>query len=119
VNEWPYTGSRSTGAMVVSQTMDVAMGGLVTKFVPIAAGPRSFVLADKLASCRFVFQEARPGLEIERWVPVWISDHWPTAIRVEMQPLQPEDGQLHMTTFTSPVRINRIAFELYDDATNN
>lgn len=118
VNERPYTGSRSAGVLVVNQTLDVAVGGLVTKFVPIGAGSQSFVLADKLASCQFLFQEARPAPEIERWVPVWTSDHWPTAIRVQMQPLTPGDGQLHMSTLTSPVRINRLAFELYDDATN-
>jgi hypothetical protein len=114
VNESPYTGPWSTGAMVTGrETID---GASVTTFRPIETGPNSFILADRLVSCRFFFQERRPQPEYQRWDEVWIkSASFPTAIRVEMQPQNTDPTQLKMISITAPVRIDKLPLETYVD----
>ena len=56
VNEHPYTGPVSTGAYCLGYTLDPVTNTRVSLFRPIQTGPGSFVLADKLAYCRFVFE---------------------------------------------------------------
>jgi general secretion pathway protein J len=114
VNEAPYASPISTGLLVTGRsTIDGA--GLMTTFSPIEVGPQSFVLADKLASCRFLYQEPRPRPEYSRWVELWTGQQWPTGIRIEMTPLADEPGQLHMMTVTAPVHINKAPLQTYED----
>lgn len=113
VNEVPYRGPLSAGEMVIGRnTVD---GGLMTLFRPIEVGPQSFVLADKLSACRFLYQEARPKPEYQRWVDTWVKPQWPTSIRIEMQPLTNEPGQLKMMTITAPVHVDKKPLETYED----
>jgi general secretion pathway protein J len=114
VNEIPYASSYSAGEIVTGRSTIEGLG-LLTTFRPIEVGPQSFVLADKLASCRFLYQEPRPKPEYQRWVEVWSKPQWPTSIRVEMVPLTNEPGQLRMMTLTAPVRVNKAPLELYED----
>jgi prepilin-type N-terminal cleavage/methylation domain-containing protein len=114
VNEWPYTGSLSAGAMITGRATIGGLG-LMTTFRPIEAGPGSFVLADKLASCRFFYQEPLPKPDYQRWDEIWIKLQWPTSIRIEMQPLSSEPGQLKMTTVTAPVHVTKAPLERYED----
>lgn len=114
VNELPYTGPASAGATVTGQIPGGEFGTM-TSFRPIEAGPGSFVLADKLATCHFVFQESRPAPEYQRWHDSWSKPEWPIAIRVEMTPLNPESGILKMMTVTAPVRLTKSPMQTYAD----
>jgi prepilin-type N-terminal cleavage/methylation domain-containing protein len=114
VNEWPYTGPASAGIMVTGRSTIDGLG-LMTTFRPIEAGPNSFILADKLASCRFLYQEIRPQPEYQRWDETWILPTWPRAIRIEMLPLTAEPGQLKMVSVTAPVHVTKAPLDSYED----
>jgi hypothetical protein len=109
VNEVPYMGPFAAGTLCVSRGIDPTLGLPVVRFVPIEAGPASFVLADRLASCRFLylFPAMPPDRPVEEWVPLWALPRWPLAVRVEMAPLPEEVGRLHPATVTVPFRVNR------------
>jgi len=107
VNEHLYSGPRSTGQFCVPS-------GPTPSFIPIQTGPASFVLADKLAYCRFSFRELRPMPEAARWVPLWTQQRMlPNAIRMEMAPLQPSAAKLEPVTLTMPVHVTRLPLEDY------
>jgi hypothetical protein len=102
VNEHLYSGPRSTGLFC-------AASGLNGVFMPIQTGPASFVLADKLAYCRFSFREMLPPPENARWVPVWTKQQFlPNAIRMEMAPIAPSAARLEPVTLTMPVHVTRL-----------
>ncbi len=72
------------------------------------ANPHSFVLADKLAYCRFTYMgpapnPADPGI----WAPAWDHPGWPFAIKVEMAPMDPNPSRLQPVTVTVPVYMYR------------
>ncbi len=115
VNEIPYSGSRSAGRFVLGRAFDPNIGRVMTRFAPIEASLESFVLADKLASCSFSYQEIRPRPEMQRWVPVWSLEQWPDAIRIEMEPLGEVGARLHMISIVAPVHVTRSPTEVYDD----
>jgi prepilin-type N-terminal cleavage/methylation domain-containing protein len=107
VNEHLYSGPRSAGQFC-------AGGGPIPVFLPILTGPGSFVLADKLAYCRFSFRELRPPPESARWVPIWTQDRLlPNAIRIELAPLHPNAAKLEPVTLTMPVHVTRLPMEDY------
>jgi hypothetical protein len=114
VNEIPYTSPYSAGEIVTGRSTIEGIG-LMTLFRPIEVGPQSFVLADKLASCRFLYQEPRPKPELQRWDELWAKTQWPTSIRIEMVPLANDPGQLKMMTLTAPIRVNKAPLETYED----
>jgi general secretion pathway protein J len=108
VTEHLYTGPRSAGMFCFGLAMDPIAGAPGTRFRPVEAGPRAFVLADRLAFCRFLFHETTPPPVNERWVPQWGRLYqWPDGIRVEMQPLEPDRGRLQVLTVTAPIRVRR------------
>lgn len=106
VNEHLYTGPRGAG-------LYCAGGGPALQFVPIQTGPDSFVLADKLAFCRFSFRQLVPPPEQARWVQRWTLPALPNAIRIEMAPLAPDASRLEPLTLTIPVRVTRLPMEPY------
>ena len=107
VNELLYSGIKSTEGICVGALG--GPGGSRGRFRPVEPSPRSFILADKLASCRFLYRElipnAPPDVNPENWVTQWAKSGLPTAIRIEMTPLEAGPGSLHVMTVTSPVRI--------------
>ena len=113
VNEIPYANPFSAGELVTGRS--TVYGGLLTTFRPVQVGPQSFVLADKLASCRFLYREPRPQPEYQRWVEQWVKPEWPASIRIEMQPLNNVPGQLTMMTITAPVHVDKQPLETYED----
>jgi len=115
VNETLYSGSRSAGQFVLGRAFDPNIGRSLTRFTPIEPGTNSFVLADKLESCTFSYQEVRPRPEYQRWVPVWSLDQWPDAIRIEMSSLGEVGKRLHMISVVAPVHVTRSPTEIYDD----
>jgi prepilin-type N-terminal cleavage/methylation domain-containing protein len=116
VNERPYTGPISAGAVALGYQIDIPTRTRIPLFRPIVAGPASFVLADRLAFCRFRFETPRLGPQFPAvWVDHWIRDNWPAAIRVEMAPLEPDPGRLQPMTVTSAVHVNKILGLEYAD----
>lgn len=110
VNELLYTGPRSTGAFCLG----MAPGAAAPAFRPIEIGPLSFVLADKIAYCRFSFKEFLPPYGEGQWLARWNKPFLPTAIRVEMVPLEPNPGRLQLLPLTIPVHLNRDPMARYD-----
>jgi prepilin-type N-terminal cleavage/methylation domain-containing protein len=119
INEWLYTGPLGAGQFCTGVARDPLTNLQVGQFLPIQVGPSSFVLADKLAYCRFTFRnpppQGAPPTET-KWIASWTYiDHLPDAIRIEMAPLNPDSGRLQPVTLTQPVRVNRLPLELYDN----
>jgi prepilin-type N-terminal cleavage/methylation domain-containing protein len=114
VNEHLYTGPRAAGLFCVGAAPDPATNTLATRFVPVQIGPGSFVLADKLAYCRFSYREYIPPAG-PKWLLRWTRPVLPTAIRVEMAPLVPDVSRLQPVTLTLPVRVTRLPLEPYEN----
>ncbi len=106
VNELLYSGSESTGLL--------CLGGTPPRYLPVTASPRSFVLADRLAYCRFVYQELMPHPQPRRWIPSWVASELPVAVRIEMAPLDRAAG-LELGTITLPIRASRNQHWWYAD----
>jgi len=101
VNEIPYTGSLSAGQLCREQN------GL-PQFLPVAAGPQSFVLADKLAFARFSYLGPAPNAsQPEIWTPVWKEKVLPLAVRIEMAPLEADPSQVQPISITAPTYLHR------------
>ena len=112
VNELPYS-PQMAGATCMGTLRDPDRGITMGVFRPIPVGPGSFVLADKLAYCRFSYRDFQPPPLGERWLPEWPLGKWPTAVRIEMAPLGPDPAKLPLMSLTVPVRVNRQPYETY------
>lgn len=113
VNEHPYAGSRSAGIFCAGMIADGTTGLPVPAFHPIAVGPQSFVLADRLAYCRFSFLERGRGPEPDRWVTHWTAPRWPAAVRIEMAPIEADAVRLRPLTLTVPVQVTALPGRSY------
>jgi hypothetical protein len=107
VNEIPYTGPLSAGRFALGRAVDTTLGAQVIQFQPIAVGPTSFVLADRLAFCRFQYKEPAPPPMLERWTPRWILERWPLALRIDMAPLEDDPAGLRPLSVSAPIRVRR------------
>jgi len=108
VNENLYSGPRAAGAFCLGPGRDSELGVETQRFIPIVVGPRSFVLADHLASCNFSYLGPLPEKDPEQWFPAWTPpDRWPLGIRIQMAPLDSSTGRLKPLTVTAPVHVNR------------
>ena len=107
VNETPYTGPAQAGATIEGIETDAATGAPLIHFMPIAAGAQSFVLADKLAYCRFSYLEPHFEPPLRVWRPDWVTASLPLGIRIEMAPLDNGPSELHMSTITASFHVNR------------
>ena len=103
VNEFLYTGPASL--IPFCGGMGVAM----------QTGSRPFVVADKLAGCRFSYLLEDPRTKRRAWSEAFAGKTAPAAIRIEMLPLEPHPAQLQMTTMTFPIHVNPDAAERYAD----
>jgi len=118
VNELIYAGPPSTGRLCFGLRPNPLLANQPTPaFLPVETGPRSFVLADRLATCRLWYREALPDPPFERWLPAWGNPLLPSAIRIEMAPLPSDKMRLPLVTVTAPIRITRDPRMNYD-ATN-
>ena len=115
VNETAYTGPRSPGVFCLGLGPDAELGVSVQRFLPISIGSNSFVLADRLAYCRFSFLGSAPEKNLEQWLPNWIYPKWPAGIRIEMASLDTDLVSLKPVTVTVPVRVNRDPNLVYAD----
>jgi len=115
VNEIPYTGPRSTGALCLGYMMDPVANTRIPLFRPIQTGPGSFVLADKLVSCHFLFETPQVANIPPGWTDHWVRTDWPLAIRIEMAPLDPDPSRLQPMTITNAMHVNKIIGLEYAD----
>lgn len=111
VNEHLYWGPASTGALCLGPNPE----GPGLRFRPVATGPQSFVLADRLAYCRFWYLERLPPPERARWVAVWVQPVLPAAIRIEMARRESDASRLPLVTVTLPLRVNKDPRLFYAD----
>jgi len=101
VNEHLYSGPLSTGRFCVG--------------VPVRIGADSFVLADKLAECRFAFREEQELPQQPVWRVKWTKDFTPSAVRIDMIPLEPDPAKLHVSSIVAPFRVDRYPMMIYVD----
>ena len=119
VNETPYT-RLGAGSACADMTPD-PVAGMMVHFTPAVASPKSFVLADQLAYCRFSYLVTPPGPPRQpqflppQWTASATGTGWPVAIRVEMVPLVADPSHLQPITVTAPIRIHRSWQIHYDD----
>jgi prepilin-type N-terminal cleavage/methylation domain-containing protein len=117
VNELPYTGPVQAGETITGIETDPASGQGVPQFVSVAPGPQSFVLADRLAFCRFLYLQPLPEAPFQLWRPDWdMPARLPLAMRIEMAPLDTGASGLHVNTVTVPLHVKRNAGSPYADA---
>jgi general secretion pathway protein J len=108
VNEIPYTGPVNAALLCPGMTQDPQTGAPVPRFLPVRPSPRSFVLADKLAYCRFVYLVPRVAPDApEIWTPHWTNTGWPLAVRIEMAPIESDAGRLQPIAVVAPITIRR------------
>lgn len=105
-NETLYTGPLSAGRFCTGPR----------QFIPVNAGAQSFVLADKLAYCRFryLMAPANPGPPPE-WKEIWTGRQWPLAVRIEMAPLEADPSRVQPISVVAPVRVRRNPEIRYED----
>ena len=116
VNEIPYTGPLSAGQLCPDTMQDPQSGALLPRFLPVTATSHSFVLADKLAYCRFAYLTPPPQPALpETWNPRWILAGWPLAIRIDMTPLEPDPSRLQPISVVAPIYIRRSLEGQYAD----
>jgi general secretion pathway protein J len=105
VNEYLYGGPAST--------IPFCLNGV---FLPVQAKPESFVLADRLAYCRFLYRQRIPGAPAAgAWETIWSDISLPAAVRIEMEPLRPDPAQLPLVNVTVPIHITREVGSAYAD----
>ena len=116
VNETPYTGPEQAGQQIVGIDPQAVGRPMLVHYAPILAGTQSFVLADRLAYCRFLWLEPLREPPFQRWRPDWVLFGLvPLAVRIEMAPLDTSATDLHVGTVTVPFQVNRDPNVNYDD----
>lgn len=107
VNEDLYTGP--------SSIMPLCAGGA---FLPVQVKPQSFILADRLSSVHIAYLERRPdGSPLGgAWVSVWNHPDLPQAVRVMMEPLDPDPARLPLVNVTVPIHVTREVMVPYADS---
>jgi len=121
VNEIPYTGPRGAGQYC---TGIVNVSGSISPLAQMPAPratPQTFVLADKLAYCRFSYYTPSPLVygPPPTWQPTWAAKGWPQAVRIEMAPSKADPSRLQPITVTAPIHIRRNPEKMYTDATSD
>ncbi len=115
VNEIPYTGPEQAGQQITGIEAPPNTWQIV-HYAPIEASAQSFVLADRLAYCRFWWLEPLPQAPFQTWRPDWVrTDSLPAAVRIEMAPLDNAPADLHISTVTVPFGVNSIPGMRYED----
>lgn len=115
VNEIPYMGPFSLRGGCIGTQPDPMTGQAAPLFIPITPRPDSFVLADKLAAVQFVYMDKLPPPLLMKWTPKWLSNKFPSAIRIEMIPLDNSPANLHVTTMTIPIHVTANPMFVYGD----
>jgi len=110
VNESRYVPS-AAGLLCTGFYADPVTQIGMTRYPQPVANARSFVLADKLAYCRFSYLQLdrtdfnKPPL----WFPRMSFQGWPRAVRVDMAPLEADPSRLQPISVIAPLRVYRAA----------
>ena len=116
VNERVYAGPQEAGLTCLGVAPDPLTGVIGPRFLPISIGANSFVLADKLAYCRFSYREVVPVPPAVKWLARWTEPQFlPDAVRIEMAPLTPDPGRLQPVSLTIPIHVTRRPLEPYEN----
>jgi prepilin-type N-terminal cleavage/methylation domain-containing protein len=116
VNEMPYFGPLAAGRMCTGMIPDPNTNLSMPHFLPVIAGPNSFVLADNLAFCRFAYLwQPRTANDPIVWSPTAQNTGWPIAVRIEMAPLQPDPSVLQPLTVTAALHLHLSPTIAYGD----
>jgi type II secretory pathway component PulJ len=115
VNETLHTGQFATGAQCLGVTPDPETGTPRVLWRPVPVGATSFVLADKLAACQFAFKEETEQGKPDVWHMRWPREFTPSAVRIDLAPLEPDPSRLHVPPIVVPFRVNRHPFSEYAD----
>jgi general secretion pathway protein J len=117
VNETPYTGPDQAGQQIVGIEAPTPERPVTTvRYAPVVAGSQSFVLADRLAYCRFSWLAPLLKAPFREWRPDWgLPGLTPFAVRIEMAPLDTSATDLHIGTVTMRFNVNRDPTVVYDD----
>jgi len=116
VNEVFYGSPMAAGRFCVGLGQDMMTGKNMAKFPPVGAGPKSFVLADKLEYCRFSYQGPGPAPDTPPvWSSTWARAGWPMGIRVEMAPYDPDPARVQPIAATAPLLLHRSPEIVYED----
>ena len=84
---------------------------------PPQSGPRSFILADRLASCAITYQDRIQDSVLHGpWLTVWAKPNLPAAVHVEIAPLETDAGNLPLVSVTVPLHVNREVLAPYVDS---
>jgi prepilin-type N-terminal cleavage/methylation domain-containing protein len=116
VNEVPYTGAVGAGQYCAG-TVNVPNSIVrLSLMIPMPAGAQTFVLADKLASCRLsYYSPSNVMYQPPSWQPVFAAKGWPLAIRIEMVPAEPDPSRIQPISITAPLHIRRDPEKVYTD----
>jgi prepilin-type N-terminal cleavage/methylation domain-containing protein len=111
LNERPYRGPFALGMLCGAPVMDRLTGLAQPLYAPIAVNGDSLVVADRLQSCRFLYQEdpqvyGRPDVPT-RWLPRWPGADWPHAVKIEMVALPDEERNMPVATLALPLQPRR------------
>jgi len=111
VNETPWTGPDQAGQTIASIDQEGAV-----RFTPVVPGPESFVLADKLAYCRFSYLEPELKPPVQIWRPDWaLKQALPQGIRIDMAPLDTSPTDLHVSAVTVAMHVDLTPGVIYAD----
>jgi hypothetical protein len=117
VNETPYT-PFTAGSFCQGVMQDADLGISVPRYPPPPeAKPTTFVLADKLAACKFSYytHDKDPAVVDAHWVTKATGMGWPLAIRIDMAPLEPDAARLQPISVLSEVHLIRLPSIAYVD----
>lgn len=107
LNETPYAGAHTAGALCMPPARDPFSGVTLLGFLPPQPRQGTFVIADKLASAALSYLEAAREQQPPRWVSLWTRrDEWPAAIRLESRTLADEPGAFSPITFIGRIHID-------------
>jgi prepilin-type N-terminal cleavage/methylation domain-containing protein len=105
-NETLYTGPLGAGRFCTGPR----------QFVPVNAGATSFVLADKLAYCRFRYLVPAPGPgQPPEWKGAWAAQTWPLAVRIDMAPIEADPARVQPISVVAPLKLHRNPEIHYED----
>jgi prepilin-type N-terminal cleavage/methylation domain-containing protein len=107
VNETVYTGPASTLGTCAGIALNPLTNTPGPAWRPVAIGPTSFVLADKLAHCSFSYKEETEPNQPDKWYPHWPREFVPAAVHIDWAPLQPDPSHLQLPPVTVPFRPKR------------
>jgi hypothetical protein len=117
VNETPYTPS-AAGNFCSGTVEDATFGITIPRFpAQPQAKESTFVLADKLAACKFSYysRSRDPNEPFPKWLPRATGLGWPLAIRIDLQPLDTDTANLQPISVLAQLRLHRAPDIPYGD----